>query len=427
MFADHWIVPKEAFNFGLPLIMTDHYANGVAWDRQPNRFYHALNEPESDLFGDLPRPNFDTVYSMIKLDLSRSPVKLSIPDTGGPNGVMYIMPVMDTYTNVIETVGWRTVGKGEQEVLIEWNSTNAPSYESDESFDVHISTHTSLGLIIGRTNVISNSQFPNTLDQILSYNVTELIPDLEEEELVSREDNFNPIRFLRELSGKEFFERMCTLMEKNPSYPEDKPLVDRMEAYGVCNNWDDLPKYKQRFLERGKRRGLTGLFLKLTELTDSEIINGWVMPATDLGNFGTEYSLRAFISLFAYGAVSPNDALYYLMNDISSRDSCELIIPPSMPMGESGFWSLTLYDNRGFLVENSMDIYHIASYQDIKFLDDGSALITVSNTEPEDSQSNWLPSPSRSMKRFYSLQFRLYSPKNEAINRTWVPPSCQFS
>jgi hypothetical protein len=72
----------------------------------PNTFVNIQAYPTADMKV-VVRPNFDTLYSSAWLDLTKEPVIVSVPDT---DGRYYLLPMLDMWTNVFASPGWRTTG-----------------------------------------------------------------------------------------------------------------------------------------------------------------------------------------------------------------------------------------------------------------------------------------------------------------------------
>ena len=70
-----------------------------------NMFVNVPEYPPANFKG-VVRSNFDTLYSIAWLDMTKEPVVISVPDT---NGRYYLLPMLDMWTDVFASPGWRKI------------------------------------------------------------------------------------------------------------------------------------------------------------------------------------------------------------------------------------------------------------------------------------------------------------------------------
>jgi hypothetical protein len=112
--AEAQTIAKEAYIYFYPLVLMDvsrkHFTNieaGKMFARGPmNTFSHARTFPPVTFRG-ATHANFDTLYSVGWLDLTKEPVIISVPDT---HGGYYLLQLLDMWTDSFAGVGKRTTG-----------------------------------------------------------------------------------------------------------------------------------------------------------------------------------------------------------------------------------------------------------------------------------------------------------------------------
>lgn len=107
-------IAVEAYAFLYPLVNMDVFRRqmtNIEPGQRPgfgpmNTINHMRTFPPADLKV-VARPNFDTLYSSVWLDLTTEPVIVSAPDTGGR---LYLLPMLDMWTDAFAVPGSRASG-----------------------------------------------------------------------------------------------------------------------------------------------------------------------------------------------------------------------------------------------------------------------------------------------------------------------------
>src|SRR5262245_45653698 len=168
-------IAREAYIYAYPIITMDvsmrqstnvPNANTIPLRAPVNQFAHARTYPRAEN-KDVVRYNFDTLYSPVWLDLSREPIVLSVPDTGGR---YYLLPMLDMWTEVFNVVGSRTTGTKAGNFLLAppgWSGTFPDGM-------IKIVAPTPTIWILGRTQTNGTADYDNIHKVMAEYYVTPL-------------------------------------------------------------------------------------------------------------------------------------------------------------------------------------------------------------------------------------------------------------
>lgn len=90
------------------------------------------------------------------------------------------------------------------------------------------------------------------------------------------------------------------------------------------------------------------------------------------------------------------------------------------------FWSLTGYGKPDYmLVPKPAGRYNVSTRSGLAFDEDGSLTLFFACQRPTDVlESNWLPTPAN---KAFTVDLRLYFPREEVRNGTWSPPPVEPS
>ncbi len=163
-------------------------------------------------------------------------------------------------------------------------------------------------------------------------------------------------------------------------------------------------------------------------LSLGEDVGGWTVNRRG-PRFGDDYLLRAGVAKDQIVVTVPEEALYPIARvDSEGRalhgtNTYRIRFPHGAEPPVDAFWSLTLYGDDGFLVQNPMGRYALSDRTPGLIREsDGAIQVAVgTGPPPQGTAANWLPAPGSA---FY-LMLRLYLPRPEALDGTWKPPVVQ--
>lgn len=425
----------EAYVYFYPLIsmevtrkITTNVPVGVKHGMGPmNAFHHMRAYPTAD-FREVVRPNFDTLYSIAWLDLTREPVIVTAPATAGR---YYLLPMLDMWSDVFASPGKRTSGTEAADFAVvppKWSGTLPQGVR-------RIDAPTPYVWIIGRTQTNGPKDYASVHTVQDGYTVTPLSqwgkPALPVKFVADSTVDMKtpPLVQVNTMPAARYFALAAELMAIHPPHPTDWSTLARLKRVGIEPGKPfDLTKADpvvKAALERAPAAGLALIQQKAPTL--ARVVNGWQMNTDTMGVYGNYYLKRAVVAMVGLGANQPEDAVYPMnFADAEGKpmDGANAYVihfakGDLPPVG--AFWSITMYDQEGFQVANVLNRFAIGDRDNLKFNADGSLDIYIQPDSPgADKESNWLPSTAKGK---LGITMRLYAPRLEVLDGRWAPPA----
>lgn len=428
----------EAYVFAFPIVLMEitrrvsanmapgSGANSLQLNAPMNVFSH-LNRFPDDSFDTVVRPNADTLYSSLWFDVSREPLLITVPDSGGR---YFLLPIMDMWTHVFASPGARTTGTHAQTIAIVGADWKGDLPEGVRAYRAPTPT----GWMIGRTQTNGADDYAAVREFQAGINAIPLSA-WGDKSYVPPSGTFDPALNVTApsdqvfaMDAERYFGLFAKLMRDNPPHVDDQPMLDRLARVGFIPGQDfdfsRLSSDARAALEEAPRRGQQKMAAALPR--SGTLANGWRLIVHPMGTYGTDYTRRAVIAYFGLGAVPPEDAVYpsaLAQADGKPFDSAAKYvmhfeadnIPPAR-----AFWSLTMYNDKQLFTANSIDRFAIGDRDALTFNADGSLDLYIQReTPPRENQSNWLPAPASGN---FSMNLRVYWPKPSVLEGGWMPP-----
>lgn len=341
-----------------------------------------------------------------------------------------MLPIYDLWTNVFAAPGSRTTGGVEKHFLL-----TAPGWSGIVPDGVEqIAAPTRFVSLVGRTQVNGEDDLPAVRAVQDSMALTPLsvwlgsgetpVPGPIDEKLDMRTP---PPDVVAAMPAEDFFSEFARVLADNPASPYDYPILHRLARIGLtAANGFDVTTLEPAHVDAVADGVAAGRAVVVAEhdRLNGEGTRGWTYT-TEGGNYGVNYTLRAGVAAWGLGMNLPDDAVYPSVvtdsEDEPLNGSNKYVLrfeAGSLPPAEA-FWSVTAYDDHGFLIENPLHRYALGDRSDIPLNADGSLEILLQSTDPGGAEtSKWLPTGPDA----FNLMLRLYSPSREFLSGEWTPP-----
>lgn len=370
-------------------------------------------------------PNNDTLYSIGSFDIEAGPFVIELPDFGTR---YYTFTVYMGDTDSRMSPGQRTHGGQLPPLFLHGEQ----DHEKAPAGMLPIRADTRYVLIAGRIltdgSELDLAEVHRLQDRIRVRTLQAYRQGSTEEPPVTEQRLLGAGRYPDDAELK-FMAELGDILRDWQVREWEAALVASLQPIGltVSGGFDASGLSMQQMEEI--RRGISDamLFVDRESKQLGTQINGWT---TNYGgaDFGENYVLRAAVAKDQIGVSIAEEAVYpigRLDSDGNALDGhyryrifmSEEKLPPV-----NFFWSITLYDDHGRMVDNPIDRYSIGDRTgDLVFNRNGGIEIALQAEQPEPGEVNWLPAP----KAPFYLMMRLYGPKQEVFSGAWHPPAIE--
>ena len=417
----------EAYLFGYPLVIMELTRQAAEQNIGPENHLRRVRQFPDASFKEVVRPNVDTLYTTAFIDMQQGPWVFVMP----ANSQRYeVMPFMDAWTNVFAAPGSRVTGKaGGKYLLVPAN------WQGEVPAEMQVlRAPTRIVWLIGRTQTNGAADFSLVhplqdglqLHRLADWQAGNIAAPPKWQPSANK--TVPPIVQMRQMDVSGFFGYVGKLMQDNPPAADDAPMLSKMRSIGIrpgsAPDWSWLDKH---CIALGRWLADWKIAQELKKPRDA--VQGWVTPPGNLGNFGTDYRIRAVVAMIGLGANLPADAMYpsasvdVLGRPLDGSKQYRLHFPPGGLPPAKAFWSVTAYGADDFLIENSIQRHALGSRDKLLTNADGSLdLYIQAAPPPEKWQANWLPVR---QGQAFILNARLYWPLPDALEGRWHMPGLE--
>ena len=348
---------------------------------------------------DVTTPNNDTLYSATWLDLHDSPVRVHVPRVD--RGRYWSVALLDAYTNNFAILGSQSLGAGPLDVTVV-----GPQWRGKLPTGRVLRAPTNDVQLVGRF-LVNGPQDLATVHRVQDgirihplNSGSSTVP-----QWVMPRTSTDPENFLAVVNE---------MLVRNPPDRAQAIQFKQWADLGVGLGAYDFGRLPQQ-VQAAWRSRLPVLHerIKVGLQYGARLVDGWSVPSPNVGQFGSDYLLRAAVAYGGLSALAASEAIYLNLETdpsgapLDGRKAWRLKVPP---VEARAFWSLSMYektpDGRLFFAANPLARYAIGDRTPgLQREPDGSFTILLQHEPPTDTR-NWLPTPAGS----YAITLRAYLP-----------------
>ena len=348
-----------------------------------NMFVNVPEYPPADFKG-VVRSNFDTLYSIAWLDMTKEPVVISVPDT---DGRYYLLPMLDMWTDVFASPGWRTTGTKAGTFLVTpagWRPDLRDRFVEEFKLPKdtqRIEAPTPYVWLIGRTKTDGPPDYDAVHKIQAGYKVTLLsefgkTPKPVEVKIDPSVDMKTPPKVqVDTMTAGVYFANAAELLKLHPPHVTDEPIIAQMKKIGIepGKSFDigKLDPVVQRALEtraagRAEADGLEGADAGAgcQRLVDEHRHDGRLRQL--LFEAGDRRATRTWCEPAVEDAIYPLNLGDESGKPLDGANKYTITFEKGAAPPVNAFWSITLYDPEGFQVGNSLNRFAVSSWMPFK-------------------------------------------------------------
>ncbi len=382
---------------------------------------------------EIARPNNDTYYTSVLMDLSQEPIIIEVP-VFDSKYVSLMVTGYDHFVNIPMTTRLGDFKKVEK-VLFYTSRSKGYNGEKIKGIDRYFEATGDFVSAIFRVMPHANEteRYKKVIKSMLSVKLISLSEFQDKENSTVADIQFPLVgKTDADIFENNLLEVMQFVFNHttfDPSYPDDKALLEVYKPLGIVpgNNVEesslnkiDGKKFREVSLEIQQKW--------LSTLSDTEKLKE-LQPKMFQPKGKTDLETVIAVSVVGPIGVPMEEAVYPQVSTTNGEQMTakhDYVIRMSkdeLPPANA-FWSLTLYDlEQGFFIPNDHKKYSVGENAGMKLNEQGGIEIYIAAQKPDGVPAeNWLPIERKDLN--LSPQIRVYVPNLEKM-KTWQSPTAE--